>query len=299
MFASIRLIVLLVALVATPALARDDAPPYTPHEVTAPDGVTLAVQEWGNPDGPAILFIHGYAQSSLSWSKQVEDPDLAGAFRLVTFDLRGHGMSDKPDGDAYYKEGQRWADDVGAIIEALGLDKPVLVAWSYGGRVVGDYLTHRGEGAIGGLNLVDATFAGGNPEWFGPGVANIEPMTSNDLRTMIEGTRAFLHACFSIQPSAEEFATMLAFNMMVPRHVRIALGGRPSEYEAAWKALTVPVLVTHGVDDQLLTIAMGRHGASLIEGAQTSFMEGIGHAPFWEAPERFNRELAAFVRGAK
>ncbi len=51
--------------------------PYKPHAVRSPDGVMLAVQEWGNPSGPEILFIHGFAQSSLSWGRQVKS-ELAG-----------------------------------------------------------------------------------------------------------------------------------------------------------------------------------------------------------------------------
>jgi len=87
----------------------NDKLPYTLHEVTAPDGVTLSVQEWGNAEGPAILFIHGYAQSHLNWKEQVEDSALTDEFRMITFDLRGHGMSDKPEGASFYRESERWA----------------------------------------------------------------------------------------------------------------------------------------------------------------------------------------------
>lgn len=113
---------------------------YTHHAVTAPDGVTLSVQEWGNPDGAAILFVHGYAQSHLNWQEQVRDAALAEEFRMVTFDLRGHGTSDQPAGAAYYHESERWAGDVAAILDSLDLADPVIVASSMGGRVAGDYL---------------------------------------------------------------------------------------------------------------------------------------------------------------
>jgi non-heme chloroperoxidase len=68
---------------------------YKPIAVKTPDGLTIAAQEWGNPNGPEILFIHGFSQSSLSWMRQV-DSDLAKEFHIVTYDLRGHGNSDKP-----------------------------------------------------------------------------------------------------------------------------------------------------------------------------------------------------------
>jgi pimeloyl-ACP methyl ester carboxylesterase len=76
---------------------------YKPLVVRAPDGVMIAAQEWGNPAGPEILFIHGFSQASLSWQRQVES-DLAKEFRMVTYDLRGHGNSDKPFEPEKYKE---------------------------------------------------------------------------------------------------------------------------------------------------------------------------------------------------
>src|SRR5688500_18939840 len=92
------------------------------HTVTGGGGCQLHVEETGNPDGRAILFIHGFSQCRLSWSRQV-DSDLADDFRLVTIDARGHGLSDKPR-DAY-GDSKLWADDIQAIITALGLDRPI------------------------------------------------------------------------------------------------------------------------------------------------------------------------------
>ena len=65
---------------------------YKPIPVESPDGLAVAAQDWGNPNGPEILFIHGLRQSRLSWEKQFADPTLAG-FRTVSFDLRGHGAN--------------------------------------------------------------------------------------------------------------------------------------------------------------------------------------------------------------
>ena len=85
--------------------------------VTAADGLNLAVQEWGNPRGPEVLFIHGFNQAHLSWLRQVKDPQLAAEFRMITFDLRGHGSSDKPLEKERYAH-QNWGDDVAAIMRA-------------------------------------------------------------------------------------------------------------------------------------------------------------------------------------
>ncbi|CAH0310213.1 alpha/beta fold hydrolase [Roseomonas sp. CECT 9278] len=285
-----------------PGVAQAQAPApapalaYRPHSVTTPDGVVLSVQEWGNPQGPAILFIHGSWQSHLSWARQVSDPALAARYRMVTFDLRGHGDSAKPEGDAFYKPAKPWADDVAAIIAALGLQRPVLAGWSYGGRVMCDYLTVHGADRIGGLHFVDATTTLADPAaFFGPGLRTLAAGTAADQAQRIAGTIAFLRVCFERQPTDAEFQAMLAFNMLTPRHVRIAMGGRPAQYEAMLRALRMPTLVTHGEKDQIILPALARWTASVVPGARLSIHEGAGHSPFWEDTPRFNRELAELM----
>ncbi len=92
-----------------------------------PDGLTISAQDWGNPNGPEILFIHGFSQSHLSWIKQVTNSDLAKEFHMVTYDLRGHGNSDKPFEPERYKTSKYWGDEVQAVMDATGLKRPVLV----------------------------------------------------------------------------------------------------------------------------------------------------------------------------
>jgi len=269
---------------------------YKPLVVRTPDGVTVAAQEWGNQSGSEILFIHGFSQASLSWQRQVES-NLAQEFRMVTYDLRGHGNSDKPLEPEKYKESKAWADEVQAVIDAAKLKRPVLVGWSYGGGVIGDYLAIHGATGLAGLNYVDAV-SKSDPSFFGEGLKVQPLMFSDDLATNIAATRAFLHSCFEKQPSREEFETMLAFNMMVPPKVRANMGGRTLTMDDTLKALNLPVLVTHGAADKLCLVAAAKHTAATIPGAKLSLYDGVGHAPFWEDTARFNAELAAFVRAA-
>ncbi|MBY0334937.1 MAG: alpha/beta hydrolase [Acetobacteraceae bacterium] len=142
---------------AAQAPAAQPALPHRRHTVRTPDGVEIAAYKYGNAQGQPILFIHGYMQAALSWDRQTRDPELAREFRLVAYDIRGHGMSTKPEGDPFYKPGQVWADEVKGVIDTLGLQRPVLVGWSYGGRIMGDYLNAHGHGAIGGVDWVGAT----------------------------------------------------------------------------------------------------------------------------------------------
>jgi pimeloyl-ACP methyl ester carboxylesterase len=267
-----------------------------PLAVATPDGLTISAQEWGNPNGPGIVFIHGFSQSNLSWMRQTNS-DLTKEFHIVTYDLRGHGNSDKPLEAARYRDGKAWADEVQAVIDAAGLKRPVLVGWSYAGRVISDYVTNRGANGISGIDFVDASIKF-VPEFVGDNLKNLPLMASEDLLTNITATRTFLHGCFSKQPSAEDFETMLAFNMMVPPKVRAGLGGRPLNATAVMSKLTIPVLVTHGAEDRNAKLDTSKYTASVIPGAKLSIYDGIGHSPFYEDAARFNRELAAFVRMA-
>jgi non-heme chloroperoxidase len=84
------------AAIAALGFAQDRK--YKAIAVTTPDGVTISAQEWGNPAGPEILFIHGYSQASLSWARQYGS-ELASEFRIVTYDLRGHCSAGDGAGD--------------------------------------------------------------------------------------------------------------------------------------------------------------------------------------------------------
>jgi non-heme chloroperoxidase len=269
---------------------------YKPITVKTPDGLTISAQEWGNPAGPEILFIHGFSQSHLSWMRQV-DSDLAKEFRIVTYDLRGHGNSDKPLDAARYRDSKAWGDEVQAVIDAAGLKHPVLVGWSYAGRVISDYLATHGAGQLAGINFVDAPIKV-DPALIGDNLKNLPLMASEDLVTNITATRNFLHGCFSKQPSADDYETMLAFNMMVLPKVRAGLAGRPLDASEMMSKLKLPVLVTHGAEDRNAKLGAGQYTASIIPGAKLSVYEGIGHSPFYEDAPRFNTELAAFVRAA-
>jgi non-heme chloroperoxidase len=264
--------------------------------VTTVDGLNLAVQEWGNPRGAEILFIHGFNQSHLSWQHQVEDVALAADFRMITFDLRGHGSSDKPPDKARYAH-DRWGDDVAAIMRACGLRRPVLAGWSLGGNVICDYVRSFGTQSLAGINFVAAATKS-EQRFFGPGRTNYPQMFSADLAANIAATRGFLRACFERQPTQDEFETMLAFNMVVPPPVRAGVMGRPPNPGDALAEICCPVLVTHGEADHILLVGLGEFTAAAVKGARLSLYAGVGHAPFWEDTPRFNRELAEFVRAA-
>jgi pimeloyl-ACP methyl ester carboxylesterase len=271
------------------------------YTVAGGRGVLLHVREWGNPDGPPILFIHGLSQCHLCWHRQY-DSDLAGEFRLVAYDLRGHGMSEAPLDPEHYAEGKLWADDVAGIIETLQLDRPVLVGWSYGGFIACDYVRAYGHSRIAAINLVGgATTLGASAfgTFIGTGFLDHFPgAVADDLPTNIEAMRGFVRA-FAAKPLApEDVETLLGAGMAVPARIRANLAAREIDGDDVLRALQVPLLVSHGRMDTLALPAMAEHVLATCPTAKASWYDGVGHVPFLEQPDRFNRELAELTRRA-
>jgi non-heme chloroperoxidase len=265
------------------------------HTVRGGGGLQLQVREWGRQDAPPILFIHGLSQNHLCWARQYESA-LAEEFRLVAYDFRGHGMSEAPLEPEHYTDSALWADDVAAIIDTLGLDRPVLVGWSYGAFVIADYIRAHGQEGIAAID-----FAGGavkmGPDAFGtllgPGfLDHFADLTADDLPTNIRGTRGLVNACAVKPIPAEDLETLLCSGMAVPAQIKANLAAREIDCDDVLRALEVPLLVTQGREDTVVLPAMAEHILSTCPTAQPSWYEGVGHVPFLEEPERFNRELA-------
>src|ERR1700742_2810797 len=100
------------------------AAPKREYEIAGGHQTVLHTSEYGNASGPEIVFIHGWSQSELCWSAQVGS-NLADVFRIITFDLRGHGRSGRPTSIEAYTDGRLWADDLAAVIEQTQLSRPV------------------------------------------------------------------------------------------------------------------------------------------------------------------------------
>lgn len=268
------------------------------HTVTGGGGLPLHVREWGDSAKPAVLFIHGWSQSHLSWIRQFES-DLVDGHHIVAIDIRGHGMSGKPPALDAYADSKLWADDVDAVIKALSLTQPVLAGWSYGGLIMSDYVRVHGESAIAGINFVGAATVLNESAFgtlIGPGfLDNFANASSPDMPTNIEAMKQFLHACFEIPLTRSDFETALAYNMLVPPHVRGNLGTRDLDNTDLLATMTKPVLVTHGRADRVVLPAAADYINDHCPTATLSWYDGVGHAPFLEDAPRYNRELAEFV----
>jgi pimeloyl-ACP methyl ester carboxylesterase len=265
------------------------------HQVTGGGGVQLHVEETGNRSGQPVLFIHGLSQSRLTWRRQLQSA-LAGDFRLVAMDLRGHGESGRP-ADAY-GDCDLWAQDVAAVIRSLDLQRPILSGWSYGGVVICDYLSRYGEDQVGGIQLVGAISRLGEPvlPFLGPRfLALIPDLFSTDAEQSVTALRAF-GSLLTREPLAPaDSYLVLGTAAAAPPRVRQGLLNRTLDYDDLLARLRTPVLITHGLEDEVILPVMADHHASTIRHARTSYYPGVGHAPFWEDPERFNADLRTFA----
>jgi pimeloyl-ACP methyl ester carboxylesterase len=272
------------------------------HGVEGGGGLKLHVRDFGPLDAPSILLIHGWSQHHLCWSKQIESP-LAGEFRLVAMDLRGHGQSDAPLNLASYTSGPLWADDIAAVIENLELRSPILVGWSYGGFVIGDYLRVHGDAAIAGVNLVSGA-VGIGPRWFGPliGADFVEyaPLAaSEDQAVALKAMQSLLHRMAVRDLPAADVELAMGWSMLTPAAVRGYLISRDEDYLPEYEALSKPLLVTYGAADTIVLPAMAELIQERCLTAQMSEYPHTGHVPFLEDPKRFNRELGDFARSSR
>ncbi|OHV79503.1 alpha/beta hydrolase [Rhizobium sp. LCM 4573] len=263
------------------------------YTVSSPDGVGIAVQEGGNPAGPPIVFIHGLLGSHLNWESQLNSPDLS-RYRLITFDLRGHGLSGKPQDAQAYGDGRRWADDLRAVLKATKAENPVLVGWSLGGAVISNYLAAYGDDEIAGLVYVGgvvelkAELITSHPDVYAG-------LASDDLKVHLDAMRDFLALCFATQPDRATFERLLSNAAMaswimtrtVPSMSVFAAEGLPK--------IKAPMLMLYGEKDALVMARPSLERAKALNPAiRSQIYADSGHAPFLEEAQRFNRDLADF-----
>jgi pimeloyl-ACP methyl ester carboxylesterase len=294
MLRNVLLSLLLLALTPLASVAAEPAAPsasagFVFRYLTATDGVPLNVVETGNPQGPAIIFLHGYTQSYLSWHPQLGDTALRAKYRLIAVDLRGHGASGKPWEKAAYAGHLPWARDVRRVVEELGVTRPMLVGWSFGGFVAMDYVREYGEAAVAGVMMT------GSHGGLLPRPVGLPPAFTGDLDLAIDGARTFMKM-MSVEPPAPATVDRGTYaNVMMPAYVRNAMWGKRLDNTDLTPRLQLPVLLILGRQD--LSLPADAIATSLASRSNITvrIFEQTGHSAFIEHPARFNQELAAFV----
>lgn len=263
------------------------------YVVKSPDGVDIAVQESGDPAAPPIVFIHGLLGSHLNWDGQLNSPALS-RYRLITFDLRGHGLSGKPQDAQAYRDGRRWAGDLHAVLEATKAENPVLVGWSLGGAVITNYVAAYGDEEVGGLVYVGGVIEL-NSELITPHPQVYAGLASDDLKVHLDAVRDFLALCFAMQPDQPTFERLLS-NAATASWMMTRIMPSMTVFAAeALPRIKAPVLMLYGEKDALVTVSPSLDRARALNPAiRSQIYVDSGHAPFLEEAQRFNRDLAGF-----
>lgn len=273
-------------------------------------GVPLAVTVEGPTDGPEILFLHGIGMGAESFSPQLHS-ELAKRYRMVAFDLRGHGMSGKPHEAEAYTQREVWAEDVERVMQATGLERPVIVAWSYGTLVTADYFFLTENNSVSGLVMVGAHggIAPPSPSADPPDPKVLSEMgryyelrsspAFSDQQKSIELLSPYLYEITEDGPSAEWQAAARVFGVLVPPYAQPHLRAHPNDNAALAPLLRhIPVLLAHGTKDFAVTPADVDAAKEAIPHLQVKTFVDAGHSPFAERPEQFNAMLSEFVDDA-
>jgi pimeloyl-ACP methyl ester carboxylesterase len=263
---------------------------------TGAGGVRLAARLAGPPEGPPIVLVHGFSQGSLVFANQLTGR-LARRFRLIAPDLRGHGMSETGDLSAM-ADGPTWGADLAACLDAFASRPAVLVGWSYGGRLLCEFVRREGERRVAGLVFVSAVTQsvlsdGSRP--VGEGAAALADMMEDDDAAQFAAISRFLNASTArpLPPSVRE--RLVAMNAAVRPSVRRAMQRLVSDNDALLASLTRPVLVIHGEEDRVVRRESAQNIVAQKPDATLRLLADVGHAPFLEAAEIFEDILASFT----
>jgi pimeloyl-ACP methyl ester carboxylesterase len=270
-----------------------------------PDGVRVHYRDQGNPNGPPVVMVHGFAASLQAWEPWVAR--LGDTYRIVTLDLPGHGLTRAPDGYVASLDGN--ADLVNAVADRLHLGPYVLAGNSMGGAVAWNTVLRHPD-RVKALVLVDAAGWPSEAKHQGPppvvfallGNPIGRAMLRNiDTRPMAEsGLKAAYHDPKLVTAALVDRYVDLS---RAPGHRDILLRMQPSSAHPvtaqSFKAITIPTLVMHGEADALIPSADGRAFAAAIPGAVLITYQGVGHVPMEQIPDRSAHDLRDFLQGSK
>ena len=262
-------------------------------------GLPIAMEEWGNPAGPAVVLIHGAGFSKEYWALQEADVELAKRFHFVSFDLRGHGASGKPWHEAEYTDTALWADDLAAVITAAKFDRPTIIAWSMGGYAAVDYVRKYGTGSLAGLMMVSTT--GGlipakkvvrtDPAY---GQANTDLM-SGDLDRFAAGGAALVPFMSGTTLSPATRAAWSRQQFSWPVYSRRAMRGFRIDNADMVGKLPLPVEFVIGGKDAAMPVAGLKSLAARLPHGRVIAFADAGHTVSADTPVAFDAALSRFV----
>ena len=269
------------------------------------DGVRVRWERYGDGE-PTLLLLPAWSIiHSRQWKAQI--PYLARHYRVLTFDPRGNGRSDRPPTAAAYDDDQYVADAL-AVLDATGTREAVLVGLSRGGRWAVELAAARPERALGAI-LIDPALPFMAPLPREQNNSFDDELDRSDgwakfnrhywMREYQDFLEFFASQAFSESHSTKQIEDMVGWGLETSPETLILtqLGAQPTsreEMEAILRRVRCPVLVVHGTDDRVRPHAAGVAVAELAGGVLVT-IEGGGHCPQARHPVRINLLLREFV----
>jgi pimeloyl-ACP methyl ester carboxylesterase len=262
------------------------------------NGIELYYKTHG--EGQSLVLISGLGYSSWQWHKMV--PFLAEYFQVVTFDNRGIGQSDKPDGP--YSAQLLAADTVG-LLDALGIEKAVIAGHSMGGfiaQAIALDFPQRVEKLI----LCSTNFGGPNHVPVTPEAMEVLTDVTSDALTRFKNGLVVSTAPGWAEKNPEvieEWVKWRVANPIEPVHyqaqlaIGLALMPEAAAFENKLKNISVPTLILFGAHDKVVPMANADLLAKQMSGSQTRILPDAGHFFPLEVPEEASRVIIDFVKG--
>jgi pimeloyl-ACP methyl ester carboxylesterase len=258
--------------------------------LTTSDGVRLRVTDRGA--GPPILLVHGWKLSHRVFDRQVAR--LAEEFRVVAFDLRGMGESDKPNSRYDFDE---LAGDLGFVIADLGLEDVTLVGWSMGCTVSLAYLESSGAG-VGRLVLVNGPIKLTRTDDFPWTMTadEVEGYLAELERHWPIREREFTAASL-LEPDPELVDVLFHITQQTPLEValRVVREQAKLDFRGLLPRLAVPVLALYGARDPYYPTELADYIARSVPRGEAVVFERSAHYPFIEEADRFATVVAEFA----
>ncbi|MBB4443048.1 MULTISPECIES: alpha/beta fold hydrolase [Rhizobium] len=271
--------------------------------ITTSDGVQLFYKDWGPKSAQPIVFHHGWPLSSDDWDNQMLF-FLGKGFRVIAHDRRGHGrssqVSDGHDMDHY-------ASDVAAMIDYLDLRNAIHVGHSTGGGEAARYVARYGKGRVAKLILIAAVPPLMLKTGANPGGLPIEAF--DGLRGQLAANRSQFYRDFpsgpfygynrpGAEPSQAVISNWWRQGMMggAKAHYEGIKAFSETDFTEDLKSITVPTLVLHGDDDQIVPIgAAAPLSAKLLQASTLKIYEKLPHGLCTTHADVVNADMLAFI----
>lgn len=271
--------------------------------ITTSDGVQLFYKDWGPKSAQPIVFHHGWPLSSDDWDNQMLF-FLSKGFRVIAHDRRGHGrssqVSDGHDMDHY-------ASDVAAMIDYLDLRNAIHVGHSTGGGEAARYVARYGKGRVAKLILIAAVPPLMLKTAANPGGLPIEAF--DGLRSQLAANRSQFYRDFpsgpfygynrpGAEPSQAVISNWWRQGMMggAKAHYEGIKAFSETDFTEDLKSITVPTLVLHGDDDQIVPIgASAPLSAKLLQAGTLKIYEKLPHGLCTTHADVVNADVLAFI----